>query len=141
MIKTSTDKDYSNTPLVEKLGIKKGHVIYLENIPDHYFELVKIPSSIKTVGNPEQNLNFIHVFVTEKHNLNQILPKLKTYLSKKGMIWISWPKRTSSIETDLDENVIREIGLKYGLVDVKVVAFDEDYSGLKFIFRVEESPL
>lgn len=83
-------------------------------------------------------LDFIHVFTQNLKNFENEFLRCKKYLKKDGMLWISWPKKSSKVPTDLDENVIREFGLKNGLVDVKVCAIDEIWSGLKFVYRVKD---
>ena len=87
---------------------------------------------------PSGEFDFIHLFVKEKKVFQQEFVKSKSHLKKEGMLWISWPKKSSKVPTDLDENSIREIGLHEGLVDVKVCAVDEVWSGLKFVFRVND---
>jgi hypothetical protein len=135
------NKDSSKTPLAQKLGIHDKLSIYLENPPEDYFDLVELPH-LTSPRNPQQETQFIHVFVKRHQNLKSILPKLKTYMAQDGMIWISWPKKESDIESDLDENVIRELGLLNGLVDVKVCSINYDWSGLKFVFKaVEPAPI
>ena len=83
-------------------------------------------------------MDFIHVFSTSQSELRRSFPSLKKRLEKNGLIWVSWPKGASKIETDLDGNHVREIGLKNGLVDVKVCAVDDDWSGLKFVYRLKD---
>lgn len=83
-------------------------------------------------------MDFIHVFVMSRSAFQKKFKRSKLYLAKTGMLWVSWPKKASGVLTDLDENFIREFGLKSGLVDVKVCAVDEVWSGLKFVFRVKD---
>ncbi|HNP06444.1 MAG TPA: hypothetical protein PKN99_02405 [Cyclobacteriaceae bacterium] len=82
--------------------------------------------------------DFIHLFVKEKKRFGREFLKLKTELKKDGMLWVSWPKKSSKVASDLDENIIRDYGLANGLVDVKVCAVDEVWSGLKFMYRVKD---
>jgi hypothetical protein len=84
------------------------------------------------------NLDFVHLFSTSRRDLAGAFPKLKKALKSDGMAWISWPKKSSGVNTDLDENIVRALGLKSGLVDVKVCAVDEVWSGLKFVFRLKD---
>ena len=87
---------------------------------------------------PAGQLDMVHTFETSRTALEGRFPELKKSLAGNGMLWVSWPKRAAKIKTDLDENTIREIGLRNGLVDVKVCAVDETWSGLKFVYRVED---
>ncbi|MDN5204170.1 DUF3052 family protein [Fulvivirgaceae bacterium BMA10] len=131
---------YSGTPLVKKLGIKEGFKIHPYNQPDHYFELLEdLPESIEIIERPEdEELDFVHLFVTDKDKLEDQLLSLKKKIKKNGMIWVSWPKGKSKIPTDVKDSIVRETGLSTGLVDIKVCAVDEDWSGLKFVYRVKD---
>lgn len=132
---------YSGTPLVRKLGIKPGFVILVLNAPDNYAEtLGSLPDSVTQSDTLTGRLDFIQLFTKERAELEMYFPDLKSALASNGMLWISWPKKASKVPTDLDENIIREIGLANGLVDVKVAAMDAVWSGLKFVFRVEDRP-
>ncbi|MDC6364677.1 MULTISPECIES: DUF3052 domain-containing protein [Flavobacteriaceae] len=136
-MKTTTG--YSKTPLAKKLGIKEGFSILLVNAPSHYWELFDtIPDHLniktKTVG----EVDFIHLFCTSFDELQKISISLKDTLKKTGMLWVSWPKGSSKIQTDLKRDPIREHLLSIGLVDTKVAAVDEDWSGLKFVFRLKD---
>ncbi len=134
---------YSGTPLIKKLGIKPGQRICILNAPQGYEKtLGALPSSVTTLarlGNPH-SLDFIHFFTKELAQLACSFPKLKAALAFDGTLWISWPKRAAKVASDLDENIVREIGLGVGLVDVKVAAIDETWSGLKFVYRVKDRP-
>jgi hypothetical protein len=134
---------YSGTPLIKKLGIKSGQNICILKAPQGYAKtLGALPLGVKTsqrLGTPHR-LDFIQFFVSERGELAAQFDKLRTALAYDGMLWISWPKRASKMETDLDENRIRELGLAIGLVDVKVAAVDETWSGLKFVYRLENRP-
>lgn len=136
MMKTA---GYSGTPLAKKLGIKEGYTIRLVNQPDYYFELFSdLPPDINIAPHIKIKKDFIHFFaktVTELHNK---LPTMKQEIVQNGIIWISWPKKSSKIPTELNGNTVREIGLKYGLVDIKVCAVDEIWSGLKFVIPVKD---
>lgn len=136
---------YSKRSLVDKLGVKAGWKISLLNFPkDYYKTLGKLPDGIILDGTITDTYNFIQYFVTEKQELESIFPALKKHLDKAGLLWISWPKALrpaqgkEALKTDLNENIIREIGLKNGLVDVKVCAIDDDWSGLKFVYRIKD---
>jgi hypothetical protein len=130
---------YSGTPLNKKLGIKENASALVLNAPKNYFDLVSpLPDGFKVVKTPKSELDFIHVFVKESKIFQSSFLKLKKFLKKDGMLWISWPKKSSKVETDLDENIIRDFGLANGLVDVKICAVDEVWSGLKFVYRVKD---
>lgn len=130
---------YSKRPLAAKLGIKTGYKLTFINHPDNYAEtLGKLPESVLIALISEGPLDFIQYFVTEKDELIKMFPILKKNLLQNGMLWISWPKGGSKIKTDLNENIIRDIGLQNGLVDVKVIAVDDDWSGLKFVYRIKD---
>ncbi len=107
------------------------------NPPENYFELIETPKQLVITENSTK-ADFIHCFVKTIKELKQYLPKLKKEINKDGMIWISWPKKTSGVLTDVSENLIREIALDLGLVDVKVCAIDEVWSGLKLVYRLKD---
>ncbi|MCL5985463.1 MAG: DUF3052 domain-containing protein [Actinobacteria bacterium] len=125
--------------LIEKLGIKKGFKIFIVNPPRAYSDMLKeLSEDVYILDMLKGPLDFIHLFVSTKEELNSKLPSLKNELSVNGALWISWPKRKSGIVTDLNENIVREIGLSNGLVDVKVIAVDENWSALKFVYRLKD---
>ncbi len=132
---------YSGTPLVRKLGIRPGAAILILNAPDDYGEtLGDLPGGVMQAVTLAGPLDFIQFFTREHAELEAHFPDLKAALAPKGMLWISWPKKAAKVPTDLDENIIREIGLANGLVDVKVAAVDAVWSGLKFVYRVGNRP-
>jgi len=132
---------YSGTALGRKLGIKEGFDILLVNIPSHYFELfTDFPSEVNELKNPHQeSADFIHLFCKTQEYLEAETQRLKPFLKKNGMLWVSWPKEASKIETDLNREIIRVYMLsQVGLVDIKVAAIDADWSGLKFVYRTKD---
>ena len=131
---------YSKRSLLEKLGIKEGMGnISIVNAPASFFSVLStLPDGVNVTTKLTEKHHFIHAFVTEKKILLSLFRKLRSHVLPSGMIWISWPKRQSTIHTDLNENSIRDIGLKNGMVDVKVCAVDDDWSGLKFVFRLKD---
>jgi len=130
---------YSKKSLVEKLGIKEGFAIAILGTPSNYAAtLGQLPSGVKQVKKLNGPLDFIQFFSSRRSHLEEQFPKLKASLSPSGMLWISWPKGSSGGPTDLTENVVRDIGLANGLVDVKVCAVDETWSGLKFVYRLKD---
>jgi hypothetical protein len=130
---------YSGTPLLKKLGIKPGYKMYIYQPPGAYFEwLNPLPEKIVLAEKLSGPLDFIHLFVKNQKDFQKVLLKGKRFLKSDGMLWVSWPKKSSGVVTDLDENVIRDFGLAQGLVDIKVCAVDETWSGLKFVIPVKE---
>ena len=131
---------YSKTPLTKKLGIKTGFKILLINEPAHYLTLLsELPEDVDFKKNAvKSSLDFIHWFCKTKSDLKKHIDRLKNALKADGMLWISWPKGSSSIETDLNRDEIRTFVLESGLVDIKVAAIDEDWSGLKFVYRIKD---
>jgi len=129
---------YSGTPLVKKLGIKEGNSILIVNPPDNYIELLGgLPPNIHRALPGEINIDFIHYFETSLSTFEQKFFQLKEQLTRDGMLWISWPKGSSKVETDLNRDIIREYILHTDMVDIKVFSVDEIWSGLKFMIRKE----
>ena len=130
---------YSKRSLLEKLGIKDGIAISIIGAPKNYAVLLgKLPAGIKQSNKLEGPLDFLQFFCSKRSRLEDSFPKLKEALTPNGMLWVSWPKASSGVATDLTENVVREVGLRNGLVDVKVCAIDATWSGLKFVFRLKD---
>ncbi|TMM57337.1 DUF3052 family protein [Maribacter algarum] len=130
---------YSTTPLARKLGIKEGYTTLLVNEPSHYILLFEDMPEVNYVTHPpKESVDFIHLFCKKKADFEKQSIKLKPALKMTGMFWVSWPKGSSKIETDLNRDYIREYLLKNGLVDVKVCAVDKDWSGLKFMYRIKD---
>jgi len=130
---------YSKRSLVEKLGIRPGARVHLSNSPPDYIKtLGSLPDKAVLAKTLQAPCDFIQFFTKERVELEAAFPRLKKNLTKDGMLWISWPKGASKIKTDVNENIAREIGLKNGLVDVKVCAVDDVWSGLKFVYRLKD---
>jgi hypothetical protein len=128
---------YSKRTLVEKLGIKPSTRVIALSAPSTYAVLLgPLPAGSSLHSRLSADSGFIHKFVRTRGDLAADFPRLSRALTDSGTLWISWPKRGSGVETDLTENIVREIGLKEGLVDVKVCALDDVWSGLKFVRRV-----
>ena len=131
--------EYSKTPLIKKLGIKPGHRACFLYAPAHFAELLgEIPEDVTVADEPSAPMDFVHYFAMEEGLLAVDFPALKAAIVSNGMIWISWPKRTSKLNTDLDFNSVQRIGLLNGLVDCKVCAVDDDWSAIKFMYRRED---
>ena len=129
----------STRTLVEKLGIQPGWQIALINAPLYYRQtLGPLPPGVTVLSHPESPCALLQLFVISRQALARQFPLLKHAMASDGMIWISWPKGSSKKATDLTEDRVRELGLGVGLVDVKVCAIDEIWSGLKFVIRVRE---
>jgi hypothetical protein len=132
---------YSGTPLIKKLGVKEGYRILLMNSPRAFLEeLQPLPANVNVVKRVIAPLDLIMLFVDSKRILSQQFAKCASKLSARGMIWVAWPKKSSGVSTDLNFDVVQRIGLKAGLVDVKICAVDEVWSGLKFVYRLKDRP-
>lgn len=130
---------YSGTPLIKKLGIKAGMRVRFVAAPDDYANLLgTLPDAVVIGDEQTGQCDFIQFFTKSQADLLDQFPRLKQGLKSDGMLWVSWPKKASKVKTDVDENVIREIGLENGLVDVKVAAIDAVWSGLKFVYRLQD---
>jgi hypothetical protein len=130
---------YSGTPLPQKLGIKSGMRIIAINAPQNYRALLqKIPDEVAFANKPHPGAQFMHLFVRSRNDLKKQLFHLRKLLAAEGTLWVSWPKKSARVPTDVTEDVIRAIALPLGLVDVKVCAVDEIWSGLKLMIRREE---
>jgi len=130
---------YSGTPLVQKIGIKAGHRVVLRNHPASFVkDLGKLPEGAQSSDRLSGKANVVVYFTDKKAALEKDFSRLSEALVPDGMLWIGWPKKASGRPTDLTENVVREIGLERGLVDVKVCAIDETWSGLKFVIRLKD---
>ncbi len=124
---------------MQKIGIKTGHRIILRNHPPSFVkDLGKLPENAKTSERLSGTANVIVYFTDKKAALEKDFAGLSSALEPDGMLWIGWPKKASGRPTDLNENIVREIGLRRGLVDVKVCAIDETWSGLKFVVRLRD---
>jgi len=130
---------YSGTPLPKKLGIKEKARVLLLDIPaDVKAELKSDLAGCKIAQDGEGEVDFSMIFVKTTADLKKKFALVARQLAPAGMLWVSWPKKTSGVATDLDENEVRRIGLEAGLVDVKVCAVTEVWSGLKFVIRVKD---
>lgn len=132
---------YSTTPLSKKLGIKAGHRVALVSAPANFEGLLGAAVATATVGRRLRGAADIFLFFPKSaHDLERRLPDLVTRLKSDGGLWIAWPKKRSGVSTDLDFDIVQGAGLSAGLVDNKVCAVDEVYSGLRFVFRREDRP-
>lgn len=124
---------YSGTPLVKKLGLKPGMRMRIASAPDGYRKTLGALDASRA----RTDLQFIQFFTKSRSELKKALPGLMKTLAPDGMLWISWPKKASKVPTDITEDTIREVALPLGLVDVKVCAVDDVWSGLKLVRRLE----
>jgi hypothetical protein len=128
---------YSGTPLVRKLGIKGGNRAHFHDAPGNVDEILgDLPDDLVILERAKEPLDFVLLFSKREADLTIAFSRLAAKLSKKGMLWVAWPKQTSGVATDLKESVVRRVGLDAGLVDVKICAIDETWSGLKFMYRL-----
>ena len=130
---------YSGTPLPKKLGIKPGHVVGIFKAPEGFAEgLGGLPMGVRLWSDPRANieLDVAIAFVTDEGVLRRRFPAWAKRIAKNGGLWISWPKKSSALATQLRDSHVRTIGLQAGLVDNKVCAIDQDWSGLRFVYRV-----
>ena len=132
---------YSGTPLVQKLGIKTGSKVVIISAPRDFAEtLGPLPESVTLGSALRGKADVIVCFSKAMSDLEKRFPKLVAALDPAGGLWVAWPKRTSGVATDLSENAIRALGLGTGLVDNKVCAIDETWSGLRFVVRLADRP-
>jgi len=139
-MKQNSQAGYSGTPLIKKLGLKPGMKMVLLGAPANYEELLGESVVHSTSLVTEADLDFLHYFTSERSRLEADFLSLKKALKPDGILWVSWPKASSGVVTDLTENIVREIGLEKGLVDVKVCAVDATWSALKFVYRLVDRP-
>ncbi len=129
---------YSGTPLAKKLGIKPASTIVVFNDPKNYRALLApMPEGVKRLPSVSPDVDIVHIFTTSKKELAALLKKSTAKLRANAAIWVSWPKKASKVPTDITEDTIREVAFPLGLVDIKVCAVDEVWSGLKLVIRKE----
>jgi hypothetical protein len=130
---------YSGTPLWKKLGIKQGNRVAFPSAPDGFLGLLgELPDGVMVKSRASGPLDVIVFFTRNRAELERRLPALRRAMDPAGGLWIAWPKLSSGVETDLTENVTRELGLANRLVDNKVCAIDDTWSGLRFVIRLED---
>lgn len=130
---------YSGTPLPRKLGIPESGRAAILDAPRGFLKLLgKWPPALQRCPKLTAPLDYIHLFASERGVLEAEFPRARDALTKAGTLWVSWPKKASGMRTDVTEGVVREIGLANGLVDVKICAVDDTWSGLKFVYRLRD---
>jgi hypothetical protein len=129
---------YSGTPLAAKLGIKPGSELHAENAPDDYLDLLApLPDGVTLADGLTRRTDLVHIFSSSKAELASALGSYRKQLSPAAVVWVSWPKKSSKVPTDITEETIRDLALPLGFVDVKVCAVTEVWSGLKLVVRKE----
>jgi hypothetical protein len=127
---------YSGTPLAQKLGIKTGQKVVTISAPASYKKLLSpLPEKVSFTKEMDSGTMFAHLFVSDRKTLEKELKRLRKLTADTGILWVSWPKKSSGVATDVTEDVIREVALPFGFVDIKVCAVDETWSGLKLMVR------
>jgi hypothetical protein len=129
---------YSGTPLTKKMGFKECNLVFLVDAPKDYAQLVApLPAGVQFTSKPSRNVDIAHVFVSRRSALGRYLKQLRKTLNTHATIWVSWPKKTANVPTDVTEDTIREVTLPLGFVDIKVCAVTDIWSGLKLVVRKE----
>jgi hypothetical protein len=130
---------YSGKSVVQKLGIKPGFRIFVDGAPASYDDIIgRLPADVTIAPRLKAPLDMAHVFVKQAAVLRKKLPACREAIAPDGMVWVSWPKKSSGVATDVTENVVRDTALSLGLVDVKVCAIDDTWSGLKLVIPVKQ---
>ena len=127
---------YSGTPLAKKLGIRAGHAVHAIAAPRGYRAwLEPLPGDVRFTRRLSSDVDVIHVFATRESVLASLIPRIRHVMKPDAALWVSWPKQASKVKTDVTQDVVRAIALPTGLVDVKVCAVDDVWSGLKLVIR------
>lgn len=132
-------KDYSGTPLPRKLGVREGSRVLLVMAPDR-FDLGPLPSGVRLLRSPRAPLDVVVLFVTRRSELERRFARLADALDPAGRLWVAWPKKASTLESDLSFEIVQRHGLDAGLVDNKSASIDGDFQGLQFVYRLEDRP-
>ncbi len=129
---------YSGTPLASKLGIKPGYSLLVVGAPGEYEGLLRpLPEGVAFTQDASARTDLVHFFSANKSDLSKALKKYRAKLKPSSTVWVSWPKKSSKVPTDITEDTVREVALPLGFVDVKVCAVTEVWSGLKLVVRKE----
>jgi hypothetical protein len=129
---------YSNRSVQEKLGLRTSMKYAILHPPEGYEKTLGMPFQESNLPVTGDQMDFIQYFVTDFIELEKAFTILKKTLNKKGMLWIAWPKKSQGLETNLSEDEVRRVGIRHHMVDIKVCAIDEVWSGLKFVYRVKD---
>jgi hypothetical protein len=131
----------SGKPLTQKLGIKPGFRIFAVGHPADYLQIIgELPAGVTVLARPAGQFDMVHLFATEARTQAARLGRCREAIVPDGMIWVSWPKKSSGVATDLSDVAVRDLALPFGLVDVKVCAIDAVWSGLKFVIPRDRRP-
>ena len=129
---------YSGTPLAKKLGIRAGMRVVALDPPDNYIELLDpLPPGVEIINKPEGEVDLLHLFTNTREGLFRGVSEARELIKQEGAIWVSWYKKAAKLPTEITEDTVREAALPLGLVDVKVCAVDDNWSGLKLVIRKE----
>ena len=129
---------YSGTPLARKLGIKERNKVHVSGAPDNYRSLLEpLPPAVEFTSKLDRSIDIVHLFVTGRAALDKTLRSLRGKLDPRAAVWVSWPKKSAKMATDITENTVRDVALPLGFVDIKVCAVDDVWSGLKLVVRKE----
>jgi hypothetical protein len=124
--------------LIDKLGLKHGQKAFILHAPEKFSNILPQPIYLTNIEELNNKCDWIQAFYYDKSVLEIEIDNLKDSLSHTGQLWISWPKKASKVKSDLKDNIVRQLGLDVGLVDVKVVSIDDTWSGLKFVYRIDD---
>ena len=128
---------YSGTPLAQKLGLKDDYIVLLSGAPDGYRRVLDAPRSVRFVTKLSSDVDLVQIFSTRRAKLAHALAGYRQSLAPDAIVWVSWPKKSSKVPTDITEDTIRAVALPLGFVDIKVCAVDDVWSGLKLVVRKE----
>jgi len=130
----------SKKSLVAKLGIKEGQRIRIINAPSKYdLALGRLPKNVVEAGGNDSDLDFIQLFTSSEEELRREFPKLMRSLKREGVLWISYPRTSSEIDSDLTGVTVRDVGISYGMTEVKISSLDEDWAGIKFVSKRKDT--
>lgn len=136
--KSASVAGYSGTPLAKKLGIGEGSIALVVNAPRGYRKLLQpLPPAVRFVSRLDSAVDVVHLFTKKRAELERALVAYRKKLEPQAAVWVSWPKQSAKLPSEVTENVIREVALPLGFVDVKVCAVDAVWSGLKLVLRKE----
>jgi hypothetical protein len=128
---------YSGKPLAAKLGVAEGGTVTTIAAPPDYEELLAPPAGVRLTARLGSNAGFVHVFSTSRADLDRALSRVRKAMAQDAVVWVSWPKKSSGVKSDITEDTIRELAFPLGLVDIKVCAVSDVWSGLKLMIRKE----
>jgi hypothetical protein len=133
---TTAPAGYSGTPLARKLGLKEGMAVHVAQAPEGYRDwLAPLPTGLRWLPALSAEAALVHLFMRERRALAEALPRCREHLGAEAVVWVSWPKKSAKVPTDITEDTVREVALPLGYVDVKVCAVSEVWSGLKLVVR------